>query len=131
MTELPRPGPLSRATVDPGSARKGVAHWWLQRVTAVALIPLALWLAASLIANAGDDYRAFIEWLREPLVTIAILLLLPALFLHLALGLVTVAEDYAHRTWVRMALVVSIGFACSALCVAGITAVLSIAGRGW
>ena len=78
--------PLSRAR-GLGSAREGVAHWWMQRVTAVALIPLTLWFAASLIALIGSDYNTFIAWLKAPLVTILMLLLLIALCHHMGLGL--------------------------------------------
>ena len=53
-----------------GSAREGVGHWWMQRVTALALIPLTLWFAASLIARARDDYGAFILWLRSPFTSV-------------------------------------------------------------
>jgi succinate dehydrogenase / fumarate reductase membrane anchor subunit len=43
-----------------GSAKSGVAHWWAQRVSAVALVPLTLWFAASIIAHSGSDYAAFL-----------------------------------------------------------------------
>jgi succinate dehydrogenase / fumarate reductase, membrane anchor subunit len=66
--------PLSRAR-GLGSAREGVEHWWMQRVTAVALIPLTLWFAASLIALTGSDYNMFIAWLKAPFVTILTVLL--------------------------------------------------------
>ena len=55
--------PLGRAG-GLGSAREGVEHWWMQRVTAAALIPLTLWFVASLIALTGSDYNAFIAWLK-------------------------------------------------------------------
>jgi succinate dehydrogenase / fumarate reductase membrane anchor subunit len=55
--------PLRRAR-GLGSSRDGFEHWWTQRVTAVALIPLTLWFAASLIAFTGGDYNTFIAWLK-------------------------------------------------------------------
>jgi succinate dehydrogenase / fumarate reductase membrane anchor subunit len=64
-----------------GSAREGVDHWWTQRVTAVALIPLTLWFAAALMARARGDYGALILWLRAPVTTV-----LMVLFYHMALG---------------------------------------------
>jgi succinate dehydrogenase / fumarate reductase, membrane anchor subunit len=70
-----------------GSARDGVEHWRLQRVTAIALVPLTVWFAASLMARAGNDYAAFIAWLRMPFATILVVLLLTTLFYHTALGL--------------------------------------------
>jgi succinate dehydrogenase / fumarate reductase, membrane anchor subunit len=87
--------PLSRAR-GLGSAREGVEHWWMQRVTAVALIPLTLWFAASLIALTGSDYNTFIAWLKAPFVTILMVLLLIALCHHMGLGLRVVVEDYVH-----------------------------------
>src|SRR5438128_2264228 len=69
--------PLARAR-GLGSARDGVEHWWMQRLTAVALIPLTLWFAASLIALTGSDYNAFIAWLKAPFVAILMVLLLIA-----------------------------------------------------
>ena len=90
-----------------GSAREGVGHWWVQRVTAVALVPLTLWFAASLIACAGSGYGAFILWLRTPFTPVLMVLLLIALFYHMALGLQVVVEDYVHtdrikcRRWLR------------------------------
>ena len=99
----------------------------MQRVTAVALIPLSLWFAASLIALTGSDYNAFIAWLKAPFVTILMVLLLVALCHHMALGLQVVVEDYANSEWVKIPAVVAIRCACFALAVAGIIATLRIA----
>jgi succinate dehydrogenase / fumarate reductase membrane anchor subunit len=118
--------PLSRAR-GLGSAREGVEHWWTQRVTAAALIPLTLWFAASLIALTGSDYNTFIDWLRAPLVTILIMLLLIALFYHTALGLQVVIEDYIHSDRVKIPTLVIIRLGCFALAVAGIISTLRIA----
>lgn len=109
------------------SAHEGVRHWWAQRVTAVALIPLALWFAASLIARAGDDYDAFILWLRAPSTTVLMALLLIALFYHMALGLQVVVEDYVHTNRIKIAIVIAINLGCFLLAVAGIIATLRIA----
>jgi succinate dehydrogenase / fumarate reductase membrane anchor subunit len=110
-----------------GSARGGVGHWWMQRVTALALIPLTLWFAASLIARARDDYGAFILWLRSPFTTVSMVLLLIALFYHMALGLQVVVEDYVHNDRIKMPTVVVIHLGCFALAAAGIIATLRIA----
>jgi succinate dehydrogenase / fumarate reductase membrane anchor subunit len=110
-----------------GSAREGVGHWWMQRVTALALIPLTLWFAASLIARARDDYAAFILWLRSPFTSVSMVLLLIALFYHMALGLQVVVEDYVHTDRIKMPTVVVIHLGCFALAAAGIIATLRIA----
>ena len=57
--------PLGRA-VGLGSAKEGVAHWWAQRLTAVALVPLLLWFAAALIAHVGAPRAAAVAWLASP-----------------------------------------------------------------
>lgn len=121
--------PLSRAQ-GLGSAREGVEHWWMQRVTAVALIPLTLWLTASLIAHTGSDYDTFIAWLRTPIATILMVLLLIALFHHISLGLRVVVEDYVHSNRAKIPAVVAIRLACCGLAIAGIFATLRIAFDG-
>jgi succinate dehydrogenase / fumarate reductase membrane anchor subunit len=118
--------PLSRAR-GLGSSRDGFQHWWMQRVTAVALIPLTLWFAASLIALTGSDYNTFIAWLKAPVVTVFMVLLLIALCHHMGLGLRVVVEDYAHSDWAKVPAVVAIRCACFALAVVGIFATLRIA----
>jgi succinate dehydrogenase / fumarate reductase, membrane anchor subunit len=121
--------PLGRAR-GLGSAREGVEHWWMQRVSAAALIPLTLWFVVSLIALTGSDYNAFIAWLKAPFVAILMVLLLVALFHHMALGLQVVVEDYVHSDRAKIPTVVAIHLACFALAVAGIFATVRIAFDG-
>jgi len=118
--------PLSRAR-GLGSAKHGVDHWWIQRATAVALVPLTVWFVASLIVIAGSDYNAVMIWLRSPLVTISMALLLVALFYHMALGLQVVAEDYIHSDRVKIPIVLAMRFTCFALAAAGVYAIFRIA----
>ncbi|MDQ2860630.1 MAG: succinate dehydrogenase, hydrophobic membrane anchor protein [Pseudomonadota bacterium] len=109
-----------------GSAKSGVAHWWAQRASAVALVPLTLWFAASIIAHSGSDYAAFLAWLRSPLTMGAMIMLLVALFHHAALGLQVVIEDYVP-SGAKFAAVVAVRLGCFALATAGILATLSVA----
>ena len=120
--------PLARA-LGLGSAKSGVRHWWAERVTAVALVPLSLWFIASMIAHSGSAYPAFIAWIRTPLATSCMILLLIALFHHSALGLQVVIEDYVH-SGVRFAAVVAVRLGCYGLAVIGIIATLHIAFGG-
>lgn len=113
-------------TKDFGSAREGVAQWWVQRVTAVALIPLTFWFATSLIARSRDDYGAFILWFRNPLSSVLMVLLLIAMFYHMALGLRVVVEVYVHVERIRVSAVVAINLTAFALAVAGIMSTLRI-----
>ena len=116
--------PLARA-MGLGSAKEGVEHWWMERVSAVALVPLTLWFVASIIAHTGSDYATFIAWLRTPLANILMILLVIALFYHTALGLQVVIEDYVHSGTKFVALV-AVRLGCFALAVAGILATLHI-----
>ncbi len=120
--------PLARA-IGLGSAKAGVGAWWVERVSAVALVPLTLWFAASIIAHTGSDYTAFIAWLRTPLAAILMVLLLIALFHHTALGLQVVIEDYVHSA-AKFAAVIAARLGCVAIATAGILATLRIAFSG-
>lgn len=109
-----------------GSAKDGVEHWWLERVSAVALAPLTVWLVASIVGQAGADYAALIAWLKTPLTSTLMTLLLIALFYHTALGLQVVIEDYIH-SGIKIPLLVGMRLSCVALAVAGILAIVRIA----
>jgi succinate dehydrogenase / fumarate reductase membrane anchor subunit len=117
---------LSRAR-GLGSAKDGVEYWWIQRVTAAALIPLTVWFVTLLVSLAGSDYNTFIGWFRTPFVTIPMVLLLISLFHHMALGLQVVVEDYVHSDRVKIPVVVLMRLACFALAAAGLYATLHIA----
>jgi succinate dehydrogenase / fumarate reductase membrane anchor subunit len=80
-----------------GSAKEGVAHWWAQRLTAVALVPLTLWFVASVVALIGAPYPAFVAWVRNPIDAVLLVLLIIATFHHAQLGLQVVIEDYVHH----------------------------------
>jgi len=116
---------LARA-VGRGSARSGAEHWWAERVSAVALVPLTIWLVACLIAHVGRDYTETIQWLRMPSTVIVMILLLIALSHHTALGLQAIIENYVH-SGMKFAALVAMKLACAALAVAAIVAVLLIA----
>ena len=128
MTDHRTRSPLSRA-IGFGSAKSGAEHWWAQRVSAVALVPLTLWFVASIISHTGSDHASFVTWLRTPAAMILTILLLIFLFHHTALGLQVVIEDYVHSD-VRFAAVIAVRLCCFALAVAGIVAVLEIAFAG-
>jgi succinate dehydrogenase / fumarate reductase membrane anchor subunit len=92
----------------------------------VALIPLTLWLAVSLIKHSGSDHASVIAWLRSPWATLLVVLLLISLFSHLALGLRVIIEDYIH-SGAKFAVLLVARFLCFSLCIAGILATLRIA----
>lgn len=120
--------PLARAA-GLGSAKTGVEYWLAERVSAVALVPLTLWFAASIIAHTGSDYAAFVAWLSAPVPAVLMILLLIALFHHTALGLQVVLEDYMH-SGVKFAAVLMVRLGCFAMASAGIVATLRIVFHG-
>jgi succinate dehydrogenase / fumarate reductase membrane anchor subunit len=118
--------PLGRV-MGLGSAKEGVAHWWAQRLTAVALIPLLLWFVISLIALTGGNRAAVVAWLHMPIPAIATVLMLIAVFWHMSLGLQVVIEDYVHGEGSKITLLVLNKFVAYVLGAAGVFAVLRIA----
>ncbi|MEX1147764.1 MAG: succinate dehydrogenase, hydrophobic membrane anchor protein [Sphingomonadales bacterium] len=110
-----------------GSAKDGTHHWWLQRVTAVALIPLSIWFVASIVAMAGADYDTALAWIGQPVVAVLLVLFMFTALYHLKLGLQVVVEDYVHGEGVKMAVQMVISFACILVGALGIFAVLKIA----
>lgn len=110
-----------------GSAKAGLRHWRMQRLTAVALVPLSLWFVASIISVAHSDYRGVVEWLSSPLVAVLMLALIWALFYHAKLGIQVVFEDYIHTEWLKFACLIALKFAVVLLGLASTIAVLRIA----
>jgi succinate dehydrogenase / fumarate reductase membrane anchor subunit len=122
----PMRSPLGRA-IGLGSAKEGVAHWWAQRVTALALVPLTLWFVIAVIGLVGADHGVFVAWVRSPMPAILLILLLVATFYHAALGLQVVIEDYIHGEVARLATLLMMRFLCIVFAVRGIFAVLKLA----
>ena len=118
--------PVGRA-IGLGSAKEGVEHWWLQRVTAVALVPLTLWFVIAVIRLSSADIDTVRDWVGRPLPAILLVLLLIAAFWHASLGLQVVIEDYVHTDLAKLGLLIVVRLACFALAVAGIFAVLNMA----
>ncbi|HTJ63883.1 MAG TPA: succinate dehydrogenase, hydrophobic membrane anchor protein [Alphaproteobacteria bacterium] len=94
-------GPLARAR-GLGSAKHGLQHWWTQRVSAVALVPLTLWFVYSVVHLTGADQARVHAWLSRPATAILMSLFIVATFYHLALGVQVVIEDYVHREGVKL-----------------------------
>ena len=116
--------PLSEAK-GLGSAKEGASHWWLQRLTAVALIPLSMWLAFAVAMLGSASYETVLEWLQSPIVAVLLVLFIAATFYHTQLGLQVIVEDYVSG-WLKVATIVLINFVCIVLAVAGIVALLKI-----
>ncbi|MFZ1326165.1 MAG: succinate dehydrogenase, hydrophobic membrane anchor protein [Candidatus Contendobacter sp.] len=79
-----------------GTAKDGTHHWWLQRVTSVALIPLVLWFVISLLSVSHADYETVQHWLGHPVNAGLMVALLVAMFYHASLGMQVIYEDYVR-----------------------------------
>ena len=101
--------PLARAR-GLGSAKEGIHHWWSQRLTALALIPLGLWFIYSLVVMTGANYTTVIAWLANPLNAVLMLLFIISLYYHAALGLQVVIEDYTKSEWQKIAFLILVKF---------------------
>jgi succinate dehydrogenase / fumarate reductase membrane anchor subunit len=118
--------PLNRV-LGLGTAKGAAEHWWLQRVTAVALLPLGLWLAYELLTLGSFDYAAVVAWVRQPVTSILLILLVVAAGYHSALGVQVVIEDYVTGKGLRAAALIGSTLAHSGLTTAAVFAVLKIA----
>lgn len=107
-----------------GSAKDGTGHWWAQRLTAVALIPLGFWFAVAVLGLPVEDYQAVRAWLAQPLNSILMILLLVSVLYHSQLGVQVVVEDYVHGDWSKVLTLTLSKFLHLALAVAAIYSIL-------
>ena len=119
--------PLSRAR-GLGSAKDGVHHFWVQRVSALALIPLSLWFVYSVacLARGPADFAAVQWWVSAPSVAVALVLFLATAVYHSLLGVQVVIEDYSGGA-LRITLLLLSKFFHAIVAAAGIFAVLKVA----
>lgn len=94
-----------------GAAKEGVQHWWLQRITAVAMVPLLLILLVCVLKLATGDHAAVAAAFRHPLFALLVLLSILAVFWHMKLGLQVVIEDYVHTESVKIVSLLAVTFA--------------------
>lgn len=109
-----------------GSAKGGSEHWWSQRLTAIALVPLGIWLALSLGALESLSYDTVVTWMRQPMTSILMLLGVSTALYHSYLGVQVVVEDYMHGTAKTATLILS-AFAHVFLAVAAVFSILKVA----
>jgi succinate dehydrogenase / fumarate reductase membrane anchor subunit len=116
--------PLSRVK-GLGSAKDGTSHFWHQRLTALALVPLVLWFGFGL-ASLPTDYQSLTAYIQQPVIAIGLILLIAMVFYHAQLGLQIVLEDYVASHSARTLAIIIAGFTCLIFALIGIVAVIKI-----
>lgn len=118
--------PLKRAR-NHGAAGDGVGHWWAQRFTAIALVPLSLWLVWALSVLVGADHATASVWLGRPWNAAMAMVFAAAMFYHGKLGLQVVVEDYVHHRGTEMLLQILITAGAWLGAVLSVSAILRVA----
>lgn len=109
-----------------GSAKAGTEHWWRERVTAVALVPLSIFLVVLVVSLIGADHAAATATIGHPLVAVGLILGLVALAWHMHLGMQVIIEDYVHDPAWKLAALMANSFFAVAVALLGVFAVLKI-----
>ncbi|MEE2761270.1 MAG: succinate dehydrogenase, hydrophobic membrane anchor protein [Pseudomonadota bacterium] len=113
-----------------GTAKEGTGHWWAQRVTAVALVPLGLWFVYSAVSWGGMDLPGFKTWLNAPGNLLLIVLFVVTFFYHMQLGVQAVIEDYVHGEAAKVTSLILNIFAAVFLGASSVIALFQIAFGG-
>jgi succinate dehydrogenase / fumarate reductase membrane anchor subunit len=118
--------PLGRVLGN-GAAKEGPGHWWLQRVTSLALIPLTLWFLIALGTLPSFSYAAVSEWISGTWTSVLLILMVLVMAHHSNAGLQVVVEDYIHGAALKYATLVALLFAHLLLAAAGVFAIVRVA----
>jgi len=110
-----------------GSAKDGTSHFWVQRLTAIAMVPLVLWLCFSVASLPGMTQAEIRTWISEPFTAVILILLILTGFYHAKLGLQMVIEDYIGNHGPRTAVIIGVTMLCVFMAVLGLFSVLRIA----
>ncbi len=116
-----------RRVLGAGSAREGVHHWWQQRLTSVALVPLTVWFAVSILALPSFDYATLAAWMRGGTSALLLILLVLVGTWHSQLGVRVIVEDYVHAPGARTVTLTLLSYLHALLAAAGVFAVLKVA----
>jgi succinate dehydrogenase / fumarate reductase membrane anchor subunit len=109
-----------------GAAKAGFHHWWVSRLTSIALVPLTLWFIFALASLGSMDYEAFLTWVRAPFVTVLLLVTLAVAVYHMMLGLRVILEDYVQVEWLKVSSIVVMNFLSILVGAVGLVAILKI-----
>lgn len=109
-----------------GSAKSGTQHFWQQRVTAVALLPLTLWFVWAVVRYVGAPYSEVVAFFGHPVSGVAMVMFVAAALAHMVLGIKVVIEDYIHNEGSKVALLLLVNFVALAIAATCLVAVLRI-----
>ena len=119
-------GPLARV-LGQGSAKEGVHHWWVQRLTSVALVPLTVWFVVSLLSLPSFDHATVVAWMGQLWTAVFLILLVLTAAWHSQLGVRVVVEDYVHGSGAKALTLALVTFFHVVVAVAGVLAILKVA----
>jgi len=117
---------LSRAR-GLGAARDGFHHWWIERLTAIALVPLTLWFTTAVISVVGADYDTFAAWLAKPWNAALMIMFISAAFLHGKMGMEVIIEDYVAPRCAQLTVRIFVNLVAFSLGIFSIISVLIVA----
>ncbi len=110
-----------------GSAKSGTEHFWMQRLTALALIPLGIWFVYSVLSLTGMQHAGVTQWMRHPINATLLAVMAATVFYHSKLGVQVVFEDYIHTGWLRFTALILNDFVHVLLGAAAVISVLRVA----
>jgi succinate dehydrogenase / fumarate reductase membrane anchor subunit len=109
-----------------GSAKSGTEHWWHQRLTSVALVPLSVFLVILMVSLIGADHATVVARVGHPLVAVGLILTLIAIAWHMQLGMQVIIEDYVNSPGWKVSALIANTFFAVVIAVLGVFAVLKI-----
>lgn len=110
-----------------GASGEGSHHWWLQRASALALIPLTLWFVFAVLNHIGDSHAEVVAWVSHPGVALMLILYFGFMFFHAQLGVQVVIEDYVHTEGLKLGLLLAVKAVALVAGLGSIFAVLRLA----
>jgi succinate dehydrogenase / fumarate reductase membrane anchor subunit len=110
-----------------GSAKGGTHHWWIQRVTSIALLPLTIWFIISIATHTGSNHAQVVAWIGHPLNAVLLLSFILISFQHAGSGMQVVLEDYVRNEMNRMVSILAVKALCWLMALLAALAVLRIA----
>jgi succinate dehydrogenase / fumarate reductase membrane anchor subunit len=118
--------PLARV-LGQGSAKEGVQHWWVQRLTSVALVPLTVWFVVSILSLPSLDHGTVTAWIGQLWTAVFLILLVLTATWHSHLGVRVVVEDYVHGSGAKTLTLALMTFIHVVIAAAGVLAILKVA----